>query len=110
MRPKPSITVEQFGHVLPNDWPFVVPCKFILSGPVVERGYWHAANPGKAPWFRTEGAARKALAKLYRLHAHEVTADQAEADHVSAWQRRVRRRAEMQLALLMDKYPNPARS
>lgn len=73
------MTLEQFGKVVPNDWPLKVPAKFMLAGKA--RDYWYVENEatgnrGRAPVFVGEGAGHKAIRRLYRKYGHLVTQGQ----------------------------------
>lgn len=77
--PNATVTEQQFGKVVPNDWPLKVPAKFMLAGKA--RDYWYIDNEangirGKAPVFCGEGAALKAIRRLYRRYGHLVTLGQ----------------------------------
>lgn len=95
-------SIDDFGRVGENDWPLRVPAKFKLFGSVVERGFWHAENPGKAPVFCGEKAARKALARLYRKHGRQVTVDQCRDDMAESYRRTLRNRGEFLMAVAHD--------
>lgn len=75
--PLATVTLDQFGRVIPNDWPLRVAAKFRLAGMAKE--LWYTDHMGHAPVFISEGAATKALRKLYRQFGHTVTAEQCEA-------------------------------
>ena len=57
------MTLEEFGHVGPNDWPLVVACKWKLYGAAAD---CYRDKYQRAPVFLTANAATKMLKKLYR--------------------------------------------
>jgi hypothetical protein len=100
LNPKATVSIAEFGRVVPNDWPLVVPAKFMLSGKA--RDFWYIHNMGKSPVFRGAGAAEKAIRKLYREFGHLVTRGQCRYAYATQKQRSIRRRLEFHQAVAWD--------
>jgi hypothetical protein len=99
---KPTVTLEQFGRVILNDWPLRVRARLMLDGKA--REFWYQANAGKAPWFGGAGVAEKALRRLYRQFGHLVTAAECEDSYAA----QAREREESQIAWRIAWFATPS--